>query len=102
MRSVVPCRRAIASIAKSCMNDMPFFDTNVLVYALAAGDPRRPIARELVAGGGRISVQVLNEFVAVLQRKWRWNWTDIESALAEIRGLLDPPLPLTTEIHESG
>src|SRR4051794_27792405 len=83
------------------MNGQPFFDTNVLVYALASDDPRRPTARELVATGGKISVQVLNEFVAVLRRKWRWTWVDIDAALAELRALLDPPLPLTMQTHEA-
>lgn len=83
------------------MSGQPFFDTNVLVYALASDDPRRPTARELVATGGKTSVQVLNEFVAVLRRKWRWSWVDIDEALAGLRDLLDPPLPLTMQTHEA-
>jgi predicted nucleic acid-binding protein len=57
--------------------------------------------RELVATGGKTSVQVLNEFVAVLRRKWRWSWVDIDEALAGLRDLLDPPLPLTMQTHEA-
>jgi predicted nucleic acid-binding protein len=51
------------------MNVKPFFDTNVLVYALAEGDPRARVSRELLIKGGLLSVHVLNEFVAVSRRK---------------------------------
>ena len=45
-----------------------FFDTNVLVYAEQAG-AKAHRARALLTDGGKISVQVLNEFVAVSRRK---------------------------------
>jgi predicted nucleic acid-binding protein len=44
-------------------------------------------------------VQVLNEFAAVARRKLAKNWTDIEDALADVLSLLDPPAPLTLELH---
>jgi predicted nucleic acid-binding protein len=44
------------------MPDSRFFDTNILVYAFAANDPRRAQAEALMAEGGVIGVQVLNEF----------------------------------------
>ena len=37
-----------------------FFDTNVLIYAVAQNDPRSAQAEALLATGGAISVQVLN------------------------------------------
>lgn len=83
------------------MNGRPFFDTNVLVYAVATDEPRTAIARRLLAGGGTISVQVLNEFVSVLRGKFRKSWLLTEAALGEMRALLDPPLPLTVVTHES-
>lgn len=83
------------------MSAEPFLDTNVLVYAFAAGDPRGDRAEALLAGGGIVSVQVLNEFVAVLRRKQRRDWPEVEEALAVVRTLLRPPLPLTVEIHET-
>ena len=43
----------------------PFLDTNILVYAALSDDPRRPTAERLLAAGGTISVQVLNEFANV-------------------------------------
>jgi predicted nucleic acid-binding protein len=42
------------------MPDRAFFDTNVLIYALAKDDPRNMQAEELLAAGGLISVQILN------------------------------------------
>jgi predicted nucleic acid-binding protein len=41
-----------------------FFDKNVLIYAVAEGDPRSVQAEELLTSGGVLSVQVLNEFVS--------------------------------------
>ena len=41
-----------------------FFDTNILVYAQQM-DVKGDRARALFAGGGKLSVQVLNEFTAV-------------------------------------
>ena len=50
------------------MSARPFLDTNVLVYAFAANDPRSDRAEALLAAGGVIGVQVLNEFVNVSRR----------------------------------
>jgi predicted nucleic acid-binding protein len=83
------------------MSDKLFLDTNILLYAVGDDDPRRAIAEELVAAGGVISVQTLNEFVSAGRGKFRWPWPRIEEALASFRTLLDPPLPLTADTHES-
>ena len=77
----------------------PFFDTNVLIYAFAADDPRAIRAEELLAEGGVIGVQVLNEFTNVTRRKLQWQWAQIESALAVIDELIGPAQPLTIPIH---
>jgi predicted nucleic acid-binding protein len=76
-----------------------FFDTNILVYAFAADDPRSATAEALIAGGGVIGVQVLNEFTNVTRRKLRWQWDQIEASLAVIDDLLGPVAALTTPIH---
>ena len=81
------------------MSDSRFFDTNILIYAFAAGDPRSARAEALVAGGGVIGVQVLNEFTNVTRRKLRWQWEQIEAALAVIEELLGPARPLTAAVH---
>ncbi len=77
-----------------------FFDTTVLVYAVAQVDERTPIAEQLLVSGGCISVHVLNEFVAVAQRKLRMQWNEILEATTVIRSLCEPPFPLTIEMHE--
>jgi len=59
------------------MSDKGFLDTNVLIYALAKDDPRRSCAEELLAAGGVISVQVLNEFVSVARRKLQMSWEQV-------------------------
>jgi predicted nucleic acid-binding protein len=78
-----------------------FFDTNVLLY-MASGDPvKADRAERLVADGGTISVQVLNEIANVARRKMRMSWKETNSFLAVVRGLL-PVVPVTIETHETG
>jgi predicted nucleic acid-binding protein len=78
-----------------------FFDTNVLIYAVALDDPRNARAEELLSSGGRISVQILNEFVAVARRKLLMPWSDVTEALAAFRELCPSPLAVTVAIHEA-
>ena len=76
-----------------------FFDTNILVYAFAADDPRSARAESLIEEGGVIGVQVLNEFTNVTRRKLRWEWDQIEASLAVVEELFGPVAPLTPTIH---
>ena len=78
-----------------------FFDTNVLLYAVAENDPRSAQAEELLAAGGVLSVQTLNEFVSVARRKILMSWSDVTEALDAFRVLCPSPLPITIEIHEA-
>jgi predicted nucleic acid-binding protein len=82
------------------MPDSVFFDTNVLIYALAKDDPRTARAQELLDAGGLISVQILNEFASVARRKMLFSWREVEEALTAIRDLCPDPLPITIEIHQ--
>jgi predicted nucleic acid-binding protein len=82
------------------MNDRPFLDTNVLVYTLGRRDDRTPVADELLAAGGVLSVQVLNELAAVAHRKLRMSWADIASALEAIKVLCPATMPLTLATHD--
>jgi len=83
------------------MNDRVFFDTNILVYLIGEKEQRTEVAEELVAGGGVVSVQVLNEIASVSRRKLRMSWAAIRDALAAIRVLFPSPVPLTTETHDA-
>lgn len=75
-----------------------FLDTNVLVYAQGPG-AKGEVARRLILAGGVISVQVLNEFTAVLHRKFRLDWDVIAEAVADVRTALDPVRPIDVSTH---
>jgi predicted nucleic acid-binding protein len=81
------------------MSARAFFDTNILIYTLEANDPRADVAERLLASGGAVNVQVINEFVAITRRKLRLGWPDVAKGLAAIRRLCGPPLPLTDEVQ---
>jgi predicted nucleic acid-binding protein len=83
------------------MSGRAFFDSNVLIYAMVSGDSRRERAQQLVAHGGVISVQVLNEFVAIARRKMRMPWEDVSEALDAVRILFPSPLAITVDTHET-
>jgi len=78
-----------------------FFDSNVLIYTLAQNDQRQGTAARLLAAGGTISVQSLNEFAAVARRKLRLSWPEVTQALAAVRALCPPPLPITLATHDA-
>jgi len=77
-----------------------FFDTNILVYAQQAG-AKADRARTLFLGGGKLSVQVLNEFTAVSRRKQVREWREIGEAISDVLALVDPPLALTLDVHDT-
>ena len=78
-----------------------FFDTNVLIYAVAQNDPRSARAEELLAAGGAISIQVLNEFASVARRKIHMSWSEVTEALNALRVLCPSPAPITIETHDA-
>jgi predicted nucleic acid-binding protein len=77
-----------------------FFDTNVILYAFRQDDTRSQVAESLLSAGGALSVQVLNEFVAVARGKLKKSWEEIRRALDVLRVFCPEPVPLTIEIHE--
>jgi len=76
----------------------PFFDTNILVYAFL-DVAKRERALDLIASGGIISAQVLNEFTNVARRKRQRDWADIERAISVIRARFPDVIPLTADTH---
>src|ERR1700676_4650868 len=88
------------SAEAGAMSADEFFDSNVLIYAMVSGDSRTERAQQLVAQGGVISVQVLNEFVAVARRKMRMPWQDVIEALDAIRILFPSPGAITIDTHQ--
>lgn len=78
-----------------------FFDTNVLIYAVAKSDPRAAKAEALLAAGGMISVQSLNEFASVARRKLGMSWKEVREFLDLICILCPNPVPVSLDTHKS-
>ena len=83
------------------MSGKVFFDTNILIYAVASSDARSGRARAALASGGSISVQVLNEFANIARRKLNRSWPDIRSTLSAFRALCAECLPITEHTHDA-
>jgi predicted nucleic acid-binding protein len=78
-----------------------FFDSNVLAY-LASGDTdKADRAEAILAEGGVISVQVLNELANVARRKMKLSWSETRDFLSLLRAHLTVH-PVTVETHEAG
>ena len=78
-----------------------FFDTNVLLYVFSADAAKADRAEALIAGGGQISVQVLNELTAVARKKLGMSWREVRDVTTQLREVLRV-IPLTVETHERG
>jgi predicted nucleic acid-binding protein len=78
-----------------------FLDTNVLIYALSLGHPNAARAETLLAAGGVVSVQVLNEFADVARRKLGMTWEEVAQALADVRRLVRRVVPLGLAEHDA-
>jgi predicted nucleic acid-binding protein len=83
------------------MSGKAFFDTNVLGYVVGQKDKRTDKAEALLAGGGIISVQVLNELANVSRKKLRMSWKEIDGALTALRVLCPSQMPLTNDTHDA-
>jgi len=69
-----------------------------MIYAFTAG-PKQASARNVMADGGVISVQVLNEFVNVMRKKRGGAWSDIDAAVQVILTHFPDVIPITRDIH---
>ena len=77
-----------------------FLDTNVLIYLVSGSADRARRSAEIVAEGGVISVQVLNEFVRVARRKRSLAWDEIEAWLELFHAkLIIRPLTLEVQVR---
>lgn len=76
------------------------FDSNVLLYLVAVNDEKAARARDIVADGGTISVQALNEVVNVARRKFKMPWPELEALLDELKDTLRL-VPVDLETHET-
>jgi len=78
-----------------------FFDTSVVLYLLSADAQKADRVEALLAGGGTISVQVLNEFAAVARRKSALSWQEVREALSVVRATC-VTYPVTEDTHDRG
>lgn len=81
--------------------ERPFFDSNVLLYLLSEDAVKANQAESIVADGGIISVQVLNEVTSVMRKKLAMPWAEINEVLSLICSLCSVEA-LTLETHERG
>jgi predicted nucleic acid-binding protein len=76
-----------------------FFDTNIVVYLMSGDAAKASKAESLIASGGVVSVQVLNEFTSVARRKLALTWAETEEVLVALKANLEV-IPLTLTVHE--
>jgi predicted nucleic acid-binding protein len=78
-----------------------FFDTSVLLYLLSADAAKADRIENLLSARGLISVQVLNEFAAVVVRKLKVPLDDLREILQTIRAVCTVE-SVTVHTHERG
>ena len=77
----------------------PFIDSNIILYLFSSDVLKADKAEEILANGGVISVQVLNEVVAVCRRKLKLSWDEIDGLLLALKANLQI-VPLTVATHD--
>lgn len=77
----------------------PFIDSNVILYLLSGDASKADMAEDIVAAGGIVSVQVLNETVSVCRRKLQMPWDEIDALLQAVKSACEVQ-PLTVESHQ--
>ena len=78
-----------------------FFDTNVLLYLLSNDAAKADRAEALLAAGGVVSVQVLNEFASVASRKLMMTIPEVREILSTVRSICVVK-SLDVETHDLG
>ncbi len=76
-----------------------FLDTNVLLYLVSDETAKADRAEALLADGGMISVQVLNEFASVASRKFGMPLPEIREVLKTVRAVCSVQ-PLSVQTHD--
>jgi predicted nucleic acid-binding protein len=77
----------------------PFHDTNIVLSLASSDEIRADIAEALIARGGHVSVQVLNEFASVATRKFGMPWTAVTDVIDTVRQVCQVH-PMTLATHE--
>ncbi len=84
---------------KTTNTERCFIDSNVLVYLISGETSKAERADEILTWRPVISVQVLNEFIAVAKRKYKLDWPAIDEVLQLAKATCDV-LPVTQATHE--
>ncbi|MET0221396.1 MAG: PIN domain-containing protein [Tardiphaga sp.] len=80
---------------------MAIFDSNVVLYLALSSGPKSLRAGSLMAQGGAISVQVLNECANVLRTKQSQLWSEVYAFLYGLR-MRFKLHPVTVDLHQNG
>ena len=78
-----------------------FFDSNIVLYSVGSVPAKADRSDALLAGGGWISVQVLNEIANVAQRKMRYSWARTRALLDTLTALVEV-VDLKQAVHRLG
>jgi len=76
-----------------------FYDTNIVLYLLSSETAKADTAEALIADGGHVSVQVLNEFANVATRKIGMTWAGLADVLGAVREVCQVH-PLSIDTHD--
>jgi predicted nucleic acid-binding protein len=76
-----------------------FHDSNIVLYLVSSDAAKADIAEALIADGGHISVQVLNEFASVATGKFKMTWAAVADILDVVRSVCRVH-PLSLETHD--
>ena len=77
-----------------------FFDSNVVLYLLSQDESISDRCESLIAAGGVVSVQVLNECANVMLKKLRMDHEEIVEFLSVIKNICDV-VPLSLDTHDN-
>jgi predicted nucleic acid-binding protein len=64
------------------MTDKPTLDTNIMIYGFGKNeDTRKQIAKEIITKCNIISLQVVNETIYVLQKKFKFKLLEVDPVI---------------------
>jgi predicted nucleic acid-binding protein len=76
----------------------PFIDSNIIIYAFS-DDPRRETAIDVIAAGGVITIQILNEVANVLLRKLHMPAREVEQAVSVVASRFGDVFQITRDLQ---
>lgn len=81
------------------MSALPFFDTNVVLYAFTPAGDKTVTSERLLLQGGVVSVQVLNELTSVSCTKFKMTWSEVKRVILGTTIMCPNPRALTYETY---